>query len=145
MKKLLKIQCLTAVCAVLLACLCSCSKMVSFIRFPSDEDSTRYKKVFEVEEKTGKGAVIFYANEDIYDIKVIETEYDADKNEYSEINTLWVKDTLTKGDGIKIWLDFSKEVPYIKVCYMRQNGETREQFIYKNAETGKLWLLEQSI
>ena len=51
MKKLLKIQCLTAVCAVLLACLCSCSKMVSFIRFPSDEDSTRYKKVFEVKRK----------------------------------------------------------------------------------------------
>lgn len=145
MKKSVKIQCLTAVCAVLLACLCSCSKMVSFIRFPSDEDSTRYNEIFEVKKTPGNDAVIFYASEELYDIKITETEYNEDKNEYSDIKELWNKDTLKKGDGIKIWLDFSKKVPYVKVCYTRKNGETREQFIYKNADTGKLWLLEQNI
>ena len=50
MKRKIKKICLTAAVAVLTVCLCSCSKMVSFIRFPSSEDSTRYNEIFEVKE-----------------------------------------------------------------------------------------------
>lgn len=128
----------------MLLLLCSCSGTVSYIRFPSDKDGERYGQVFEVSEKLGDDAVIFYSDEELYDISVVQMQYDSEKDEYSELRTLWSKETLLKGDGIKISLDFSNEIPYVMVRYQRKNGQTREQYIYKNPDTGKLWLLEQS-
>lgn len=130
--------------AFMLTVLCSCSDIVSYIRFPSEEDSERYTEIFEVPEKTGEESVIFYSDEELYGIEVFEAEYDSESGEYRKLNTLWHTDTLSKGSGIKIFLDLSREIPYTAVKYTRQNGQTREQYIYKNPKTDKLWLLEQS-
>lgn len=127
----------------LLLLLCSCSSMVSYIRFESDEDGKRYNSITEVPADAGKDAVIFYSDEELYDVAVLKMEYDAEKNEYRELETLWAGDVLSKGDGLKIRLDLSADIPYISVRYTRKNGETREQFIYQKPSTGKLWLLEQ--
>ena len=116
--------------------------MVSFLRFPSDEDDSRYNRIIEA-DAGGKEAVIFYADEQLYDIAVVKTEYDEDRNAFYELETVWSADTLEKGDGVKIFLDFDGEIPTVMVRYARKNGQIREQYVYKNPKTGKLWLLEQ--
>ena len=123
--------------------LSSCSSMVSYIRFPSENDDTRYGQIFNVPQKLGDDAVIFYADEDLYDIDVVNMQYDDQTEQYTELETVWSKETLIKGDGIKISLDLSRQIPYVMVRYSRQNGEIRQQFIYMNPSTEKLWLIEQ--
>lgn len=128
---------------IIILSLSSCSSMVSYIRFPSDQDDTRYGQVFEVECKLGDDTVIFYADEDLYDIEIVDMKYDEQTGQYTELETIWNTDLLKKGDGIKIYLQLSREIPYVMVRYTRQNSEIREQFIYMNPKTEKLWLIEQ--
>lgn len=53
----------------LLLLLCSCSSMVSYIRFESDEDGKRYNSITEVPTDAGKDAVIFYSDEDFMTLR----------------------------------------------------------------------------
>ena len=129
--------------AAVLTVLCSCSGMVSFIVFSRENDAEKFEKIYDVTAAEGGEKVVFYADEELTDLRVTLNEYDEQSDSFTETETLFTLDSLGKGEGIRIAVDFSREIPDVKVSYTRKNGQRREQFLYKNPQNEKLWLLER--
>lgn len=138
-----KITFLTVI-ALIVMSLASCSGMVSYLVFSRDNDGEKFNKIYDVQADDEGERVIFYADEEIYNVVIKKTGYDEQSESFYDVEELFSLDVLKKGDGIRVQVDFSREIPDVKVNYERKNGEKREQYLYKNEQTGKLWLLEQS-
>lgn len=127
---------------VLLLTITSCSPAVTYIRAPGDKDADIFKEMIEI-TADGTDEVVVYSYDTIYDVSVSIMKYDMEKDEYSVERTLYETPVLNSLNALKISLDLSNEMPYVAVKYTRDNGETREQYIYKTENDGKYWLLER--
>lgn len=138
MKKTVCVICLV----LLMLSLSSCSSPVTYIKAPADNDADFFKKINEVKAE-GSDEAVFYSYKTIYDVSVNVMDYNEQKDEYSVKETLFETPVLDGLNAIKVTLDLSKEMPYVMIRYSMENGETREQYIYKSPSDQKYWLLER--
>lgn len=138
MKKLTSLLCIV----LMLLTLASCSPAVTYIKAPAENDSELFYEMIEINVE-GDGEVIVYSYQAIYDVSVNVMEYDYDTDVYSVMETLYESPVLEALNALKITLDLTTEMPYVMVRYTRDNGETREQYIYKSPSEDKYWLLER--
>ena len=68
--------------------------------------------------------------------------YDGEKGEYSVEKTVFTKETFLPDECLKIVLDLQQKIPYIMVEYTLKD-EVIKQYIYKDFEQNKMYLLEQ--
>lgn len=120
----------------------SCSPTVTYIRAPGDKDADIFKEIIEISAE-GTDEVVVYSYDTIYDVAVSIMKYNMETDEYSVEKTLYETPVLNSLNALKISLNLSSEMPYVAVKYTRDNGETREQYIYKTEKDGKYWLLER--
>ena len=121
----------------------SCSGTVTHLRASYGKADSRLYKTIYYADAGGGDHVIFYADEQLYDIKVKENTYDYENDCYTPAFVIYTQEMLPKNAGIDIALDLNNEIPYISVTYTRKNGEINEQYIYRDTESNRLWLLEQ--
>ena len=120
----------------------SCYKGVTYLKLPADNDADMFDTITEV-DASGDDAVVFHTYETIKDVSVNLMKYDYDTDEYSVDKVLLEKSFMEMSETLKIKLDFASEVPYVMIKYTRQNGETREQYVYRSPKDERLWLLER--
>lgn len=120
----------------------SCSKGVTYLKEPSEQDSEMFDNIIEV-DAFGEDEVIFHTYETIYKVSVNCMEYNYDTDEYTLSKTVYEQTYMQMSDALKIKLDMSLEVPYVMIRYTRKNDETREQYIYRSPDDNRLWLLER--
>ena len=138
MKKTISLLCLF----VMLFTLASCSPAVTYIKAPAENDTEFFSEIIQINVE-GDDQVMVYSYQNIYDVSVNTMEYDYATDVYTVKDTLYKTPVLESLNALNITLDLETEMPYVMVRYTRDNGETREQYIYKTPSEDKYWLLER--
>jgi len=127
---------------VMLLLLTSCEKGVTYLHLPSETDKDIFEEIIDV-DAGGTDEVVFQTYEVLSNVSVNIMDYDYETDVYTVKSVVFEKNNLKIKQALKLKLNFLSDVPYVMIKYTRQNGETREQYVYQNQQDGRLWLLER--
>ncbi len=125
-------------CILCLFTFCGCNRVHTTVsQFRPDG-----REIIKIDVEPLGESVFFKSNTYISNISVNVMEYDHGKDEYSVFKKVYENVCLNVSQALEIVCDLKSEIPYVMIEF-EQNGKVYNQYIYKNNNDGKLWLLER--
>ena len=123
---------------ILVLLLSSCS-MGDFCKI-SDVKLRIFNNITDVVADDGDDA-FFYTTKPLTDVCVYKMQWDYEKEEYIEIQTVASGIALNKNDALRIVFDGESELPYVRITF-KSEQQTGERYIFRDTND-RLWVLNQ--